>query len=150
MAAPTSVQKLRGQAHDARTQDNVGAVVNPMARSVGMTPIMGAPPPSWIRPDYAADFVNLALRETAYHRDALGYTWLKLAASTAAGVAANSAIATLAQGYRPSEVLGLVGFNGTTFAVNPFAVSTAGVITTLVAIAAGESLVAYQQFLAVT
>lgn len=151
MSAPSQVNKVRQGGDSSRSLDSVTAVLDPLAERLNSTPIMGAAAPSWIRPTYANDFVDLAsLQQTAFHRDALGYTHFKLAASSAAGVAANASICTLDKDYRPAESTGLGGgFNGSTNAVNPIAISTAGVVTTRVAIAAGESVVGYFVFLAV-
>jgi len=157
VTAPTAVNKLRGEAHDARTTDNVSAVLNPLAAAVGATPIMGAAPPSWIRPDPVAGFVQLTsiavgfgVQQTAYHRDALGYTWLKVALTTAAGSAPNAPLFTLISGYRPEEDTALTAFNGTTGAVSPLGVARSGVVSSLAALGAGESIVGYVSFLAVS
>lgn len=150
MSSPTQVQKLRGPAHDARTTDNVSAVLNPLAEAVGNTPIMGAPPPAWVRPSLLADFTQVTtLQLTSYHRDALGYVWLRIALSTAAGALAQAQLFELPLGYRPDGDMAAPGLNGTTGAANAIIVEQSGEVRTGAALAAGESVVAYFPFLAV-
>lgn len=149
MSAPNQVNKLRGDGQQPRVQDAVGQILNPLAAALSATPIMGASPPSWIRPDFAGDFSNTpGLQETAFHRDALGYTWLKIAATSAGGVAGSTALFTLPQGYRPSEQIGLVGVNTSTGALNGVLITPAGEVQTGTALAAGEGFAAYVSFLA--
>lgn len=148
----TRIQKLRGDGQPSRVQDNVAAILDPLAEAVGNTPIMGAPPPSWVRPvKLYADFTQVTtLQQTAFHRDALGYTWLKFALSTAAGAATQAQLFDLPLSYRPSEDIALVGLNGTTGAANAIIIESSGEVRTGVALAAGNSVVAYFSFLAAT
>lgn len=114
MTAPSSLSKLRDPANPllSRTQDSVGAVLDPLAKAVGATPIMGAPPPPWIRPDiistsgYAQATPTAAapVPITAYHKDALGYVHGKVALLTAAGAGANTVPFNIAAGWRPGEL----------------------------------------------
>lgn len=163
MVAPNSTLKLRGEGHDSRTTDNVSAVLNPLAQAVGATPIMGSPPPSWIRADYrsgaamaATGFLDVAPasvagatpQQTIFHRDALGYVWMHVAAVTAAGVAGGAAMLTLPQAYRPAQPSTMPAFNATTGALNQLTISVAGVVATVPAVGAGQSVVGYFSFLA--
>ena len=71
---------LRGlDAQQSRTQDNVSQVLTPVAKALQNTPIMGAPPPSWILPSLLNGYASFGLGTAApaFHRDALGYVHLK-------------------------------------------------------------------------
>lgn len=107
MAFPSSFLKLRGDDQPTRAQDNINASLEPIAKALNATPIMGAPPPSWIRPSVlTGGFSNFGggFAVVAFHKDALGYVHVKGFTTSVAGSAAFSVIFTLPQGYRPSEV----------------------------------------------
>jgi hypothetical protein len=89
---------------NARVQDNINQVLGPLAKAVMATPIMGAPPPPWIRPDLRADFVPTAnFAVPGYFKDCLGFVHLKGSVTTAAGAGIGTVIFQLPMGYRPAE-----------------------------------------------
>lgn len=96
----------------ARIQDNISTVLGPTAAALQATPIMGAPPPAWIRPPTLNGWIATGgFAEPAFHRDALGYVHVKGAFTNSLGVANAAVIFTLPIGYRPGEVnlFGVVG-----------------------------------------
>lgn len=105
MAGSPAFPKLRGTDEQAsREQDNISAQLQPIARALSVTPIMGAAPPPWLKPDLRADFLNIAgFAAAGYHKDALGYVHGKGVVSTAAGQAAAALVYVLPAGYRPNE-----------------------------------------------
>lgn len=110
MTTPTRFMKLRtDDQHLARVQDNIAAVVNPVATAVQSTPIMGAPPPAWIQYTLTSGYANVGggLAVAAFHVDALGYLHSKGSLVCAAGSSAGDTIATLPMGKRPTEKLRL-------------------------------------------
>lgn len=107
MASPSFLKVRSSDADPSRVQDNVNQTLQPIATALNATPIMGAPPPSWVRPALVGGFTNVGGAQAllAYHRDALGYVHLKGALTNTAGCAANTVITDLPAGYRPSELL---------------------------------------------
>lgn len=147
---PTSAQflKLRGESHDSRSQDNIDATVRPIAMAVGKTPIMGASPPAWIRPELSTLFANVGapLALAGFHRDCLGYVHSKGSLVSAAGCATGTTIMVFPMGYRPSETLRLpvpVTAGGQWVTVN-----AAGIVATAFVIAAGGGIDLAFNFLA--
>lgn len=146
---PNQVQKLRGDGQPSRVQDNFAAVLNPLADALSKTPIMGAPPPPWIRPTLASVFADLPapFAPTTYHRDALGYVHARVGLVSAAGTAAVDAF-TFDKGYRPDSTQLFSGGDG---AGNffEFTLTAAGVFRSLTAFAAGDLAMLSFSFLAV-
>jgi hypothetical protein len=91
--------------HSARVQQNINAVLEPLARAVQNTPIMGAPPPPWTYPDLLNGWTNHGppFATCAFHRDCLGYVHFKGVAHNSAGGANRNPIFILPVGYRPAE-----------------------------------------------
>ena len=122
----------------SRVQDGIAGVLNPVAKALQNTPIMGASPPSWIRPDLLNGWVNFggAFALVAYHRDALGYVHTKGVAQNSTGAGLILPLFTFPLGYRPLE-------NQAFAAVGPgataqfYTVTFAGMVTPQVAVAAG-------------
>lgn len=121
MSAPNQVNKLRGgDGQSTRVQDSVGQILNPLATALQATPIMGAAPPSWIRPNIisTSGYAQVPTGsspfppETAYHKDALGYVHGKGSLVTAAGAGPNVVAFNIDAGYRPSELLIFLGSDG--------------------------------------
>lgn len=118
MPPPQRLLKLRqpGQSLSSRTQDATGAVLNPVAEAVGATPIMGAPPPPWIRPDLlaASGFTDVGapFALTAYHRDCLGYVHVKFTLVTAAGAGGGTTVFLFDKSCRQSEALFFIAGDG--------------------------------------
>lgn len=105
MPSPVSFPVLRTPqtAQQSRVQDNVQDVLAPLAQRVGSTPIMGAPPPPWIKPSLLAGWSNLTTRvQSGFHKDALGYMHFRgyLAAGTLSAIAF-----VLPAGFRPGETV---------------------------------------------
>lgn len=105
---------LRGpDIQQSRVQDNVQAVLGPVAQALQSTPIMGAAPPSWIAPSPLNGWANIGgIRSPlGFHKDALGYVHLRgyMLAGTL-----NAAAFNLPLGYRPAyrTVLNGCAFNG--------------------------------------
>lgn len=115
--ASTRFPKLRALSTPtlSRTQDNVAAALDPLARALANTPIMGASPPPWIRPTLLNGYAQAAAPRpvTAFHKNALGYVHGKFALVTAAGCAANTRAFTLNAGFRPAETLLFVASDST-------------------------------------
>jgi hypothetical protein len=134
------MQRLRGDGQPARVQDNVGAVLDPIAKALNSTPIMGAAPPAWVKPDLAAGFAQTSgAVAMGYHKDALGYFHSKGRATHAAGCAANTTLLTLPKGYRPAEAQSFpVRGNAATY--QSLTVSLTGAVSVDVAIAAGGTV----------
>lgn len=87
-----------------RIQDVINNVLGPLARVVGNTPIMGAPPPARIEPQLLNGWTQAAGTNArcSYHKDALGYVHIHgfVVNGTGGGLALN--IFTLPVGYRPA------------------------------------------------
>lgn len=152
MTTPTRIAKIRTpeQPELSRVQDNIARTVEPVARALQGTPIMGAAPPAWVRPSkYSQDFADVsATLQTAMHQDALGYVWLRLTATTPGGVGAGSEVFVLGGTFCPRTTIPLLAFNGSTNAVNPLSIDATGSVKTLVAVGAGQSIRGYVAFLA--
>lgn len=127
MPPPSTVLgKLRApdEPLQTRVQDAVWGTLMPLAERVGKTPIMGAAPPPWLRPDIistsgfaqATAGVTPFLPLTAFHKDALGYVHGKVGLITAAGVAGNITAFTMPIACRPLELM--VAFMGDGGGVN--------------------------------
>lgn len=140
MATPTRFPRLRGEDQPARAQDNIANTLEPVAQALSVTPIMGAPPPAWIKPDLLADFAPVTGQAApGYHKDALGYVHTKGRVSTAAGQAANVAIMVLQSAYRPLEPQSFpVRGNAATY--QSLSVASDGTVSIDVAIAAGGTV----------
>ena len=138
VSAPTRFQKLRGDGQPVRTQDNVGAVLDPLAEAVGNTPIMGAPPPPPIRPDLLNGFEDLGdpYALTSYHRDALGYVHLTLHVQNSAGTTTVT-VFDLDQGYRPGATLVFAGTDGGG-GVFEFSINAAGEVENITTFGAAD------------
>jgi hypothetical protein len=150
MPPPTAFARLRADPLTSRVQDQLATTLNPVAQAVASTPIMGAAPPAWVRPDLVNGFADAAgpsTALTAFHRDALGYTWLRLNLSSAVGTAALTVACVLPVGYRPSETLVFPGV-GAAGAFSPFLITPAGEVKNGLVLAAGGGIFAYQPFLA--
>lgn len=111
VSAPSKVIKLRGDGQQVRAQDNVGQVLDPMAKALYATPIMGAEPPAWILLDILNGYSQTAAPQpaTAHHTDALGYVHAKVALTHAAGCAVGTVAFQFPLGSRPSETLTFTG-----------------------------------------
>jgi len=121
--ASNMLTNLRGPDQGANRQtDAISRLVEPVAKAVMATPIMGAKPPAWIRPPLQSGFLDVgALWAPArYHRDALGYVHVQGFVTSPAGSAGYSPVFTFPSGFRPGMDL--------TFLAN----SSAGVATTVV------------------
>ena len=150
MSAPANFLKLRGiDATQTRTQDNINGTLAPVAAALGATPIMGAPPPAWIRPDILNGYGQLAapLPLCAYHKDALGYVHTKIALDHAAGAVAGTVAFVYGSGYRPSETLTFSGCDaaGVLMAMT---LDSAGNLSNLAALAAADTVRMCFSFLA--
>lgn len=140
MASP-SFPKLRGSDEQAsRAQDNISQQLQPIAKALSATPIMGASAPSWIAPSLLNGFANTSgFAAAGFHRDALGYFHGKGVLTNAAGVAAGSTIYVAPSGYRPRETqrFSVRGAAGTVQAVT---VTPAGLVSNDLVLAAGDTI----------
>lgn len=104
MASPSQFLKLRGPEQPTRAQDNIAGTLEPIAKALNATPIMGAPPPAWIPMSLVGGFAFTGLGQVMpeYSKDALGYVWVRGAIVNAAGCAVNTVFTTFPIGYRPS------------------------------------------------
>lgn len=153
----TASPKLRedGSPLASRVQDAIWNTLTPLAKRVGATPIMGASPPPWIRPDIisTSGFAQVAtgatpfLPVTAFHKDALGYVHGKLGLVTAAG-AGPVTVFPMPVGYRPAETLSFFGGDGGGVNVWEFAVFQNGDLQIVSALGAGGLVVATFTYLA--
>lgn len=136
----------------ARLQDNVDATLAPLATAVISTPIMGAAPPAWIRPELSAGWVMLAVTSAAYsqpafHRDALGYVHSKGFPINNSGGPLTGAIFTFPRGYRPGESTRFI-VEGTGLAQNIISVTPNGNVTPQTAVINGGTVSLVFSFLA--
>lgn len=139
--ASNALTNLRGQDPGANRQtDTIARLVEPVAKAVMATPIMGAKPPAWIRPPLQSGFRDRGggYVPVRYHRDALGYVHVQGYVTSPAGAAGGAPIATLPPGFRPDYGLGFVAnFSG---GFNVVGLSAAGVMVVVYAVAAGQGL----------
>lgn len=146
MAIATAFPMLQNKDPEfTRWAQAANAAFQPVASALANTPIMGAPPPSWVNLDFAPGAPGARFEQTAsavvvaYHVDDLGYVHTKGRATHAAGCAAGTALLTLPMGARPHEAQAFpVRGNGATY--QSLAVSPAGVVTVEVAIPAGGTV----------
>jgi|ERR1700755_929071 len=118
-----SLLRQEGDPLASRLQDNINTVLQPLAKNLNATPIMGAPPPPWIKPDLQGDLANAGggFATAGYHKDALGYVHVKAVLQTAAGLASGATLFVLLMGFRPSEILRVPDASGVaqSYDVNP-------------------------------
>lgn len=134
--------KLRGaDPQQSRTQDNIASQVDPISSALRLTPIMGAPVPSWIPPNLTIGFANTggALASVGYHMDALHYVHMQGSLTHAAGTAAGSTIFTLPAGYRPQKNIRLA-VRGTAGAAQFVTITNAGIVQNGLVLAAGGTI----------
>ncbi len=133
----------------SRVQDNISATLNPVASALQATPIMGAPPPPWVRPDILNGFSQTASPQPvcAFHLDALDYVHVKLALTHAAGTAAGTSAFILPLGFRPLETLTFMGTDATGVSTS-VTVDNAGNVANFNLMAAGDQILASFIFLA--
>lgn len=86
-----------------RQTDAIARVVDELALQVQATPIGGAAPPAWVRPQLLNGFVDAGApyNVASYHVDALGYVHLGGVVATAAGTPAWTAVFQLPVAARP-------------------------------------------------
>jgi len=111
--ASNMLTNLRGPDPNANRQtDAISRLVEPVAKAVMATPIMGANPPAWIRPPLQSGFLDFGAgwAPMRYHRDALGYVHAQGFVANSIGVLipGASTIARFAIGYRPALNLDFV------------------------------------------
>lgn len=118
--ASNALTNLRGRDPGANRQtDAIDRLVTPVCKAVMATPIMGAKPPAWIRPQLESGFVDQGVgfagvdyAPARYHKDALGYVHVQGYVTTPGGVAALSPVFTLPPGYRSRLGLAEVANSG--------------------------------------
>jgi hypothetical protein len=106
--ASNSLTNLRGSDAGANRQtDAISASTDPVVQAVRATPIMGAPPPPWVRPSLESGWANVGggASEAKYHVDALGYVHAQAVLRNAAGVGAFAPVWTFPTGARPAASL---------------------------------------------
>jgi hypothetical protein len=155
MALPNQPLKLRTpeQPQQSRTQDNFAALLTPIATALSATPIMGAAPPAWIQFEpllSGMTALGQGWRNPSFHKDALSYTHVTFAMSTAGIVAFTSNLILLPVGYRPSQRIQFPVFvnNGGVSGINAVYVSPDGNVQNFAALAAGDTIFATFSFLA--
>lgn len=149
MSSPAFLKVRAKDADPSRVQDSINATLEPIAKSLNATPIMGAPPPVWVRPDLLNGFVNLGggWALASYHRDALGYVHGQGRITHVAGTAAGTTIFTLPTGYRP--LLGVViSVRGSGGVAQAAVITPAGLVYNDLVIAAGGDMGLWFTFLA--
>lgn len=126
------------QPQQSRVQDGIANVMGPVARALQNTPIMGAPAPAWIRPDFLNGWVNTGAPYAlvAFHKDALGYVHTKGVFTNGTGGALILPIFAFPMGYRPAETQSFA-VTGPGVTIQFLNVDGAGVVTPLVAVGAG-------------
>lgn len=147
--ASNMLTNLRGSDPGANRQtDAISRLVEPVAKAVMATPIMGAKPPAWIRPPLQSGFADTGApwAPARYHRDALGYVHVQGYVTNAAGTGATSTIFTFSSGYRPALDLAFTANVSGAFAV--VAVRSTGVFFAYPVIAAGAGMTFTFSFLA--
>jgi hypothetical protein len=148
MGFPTVFPKLRGAGvpeHVARAQDNVDTALRTTAQSVAVTPIGGAAPPGWVKPDQlTGGYAQTALPQpvVSFHKDALGYVHTKLGLTHAAGTAAGAIAFTYPLAYRPTETLTFI-LSDAAGANSTIQVAANGQLTNVAALAAGAQIRGY-------
>lgn len=102
--ASNALTNLRGQNPGANRQtDAISRLVEPVAKAVMATPIMGAKPPAWILPQLLNGFTAVAgYVPPRYHLNALGYVNLQVVSLNAGGCAIGTVMFNIQKGYRPS------------------------------------------------
>lgn len=120
----------------SRAQDNAAAVINPLAKRLNATPIMGGAPPAWIRAELnAATAAFTAAQHPSFLLDALGFTQLSGVLISAAGVGAGTTLFTLPVSLRPVVARFFNPFyNGGALGLQ---VAASGAVSNVAAIAAG-------------
>ena len=147
---PSLFPVLRGpDAQQSRVQDNVQGVLGPIASALQATPIMGAPAPAWILPELLNGYSNSALAgatSVSFNRDCLGYVHIKGGALSAAGTGILTQIFVLPMGCRPNSNRVFPASMGAT--MNSVVIADTGIVTGLLAVAAGASVYLEFSFLA--
>lgn len=139
--ASDQLTNLRGKDPGANRQtDAIARLVTPVCQAVMRTPIMGAPPPTWIIPDLMSGLTQYGngYSPLRYHRDALGYVHVVGGLYSAAGAAPGSTVAVLPSGYRPKYHMTLIGEIGGAFGI--FAMRSYGSIEIPFGIGAGLAM----------
>jgi len=130
---------LRGDdAQQSRVQDNVSALVGPLAKALQATPIMGAAAPSPILPSLLNGWTSnsTGIAVVSFHRDALGYVHVGGYAINAVGVAGFATTWLMPLGYRPAA-LRIFAVRGTAITPQFVEVGNDGIVRTQLAVAAG-------------
>lgn len=139
----------RAQPHSSQVQARVNQVVEPVATAVNATPIGGAAPPAWIRPNFGTSWADLNSSGSAvlaFHKDALGYVHLKGVIANTSGAPNAGTICTLPLGCRPLELHEWPARAGAGFSF--FAIDQKGIVSPPGGVAAGDFLVLQAIFLA--
>ena len=139
--ASNALTNLRGKDAGANRQtDAISRLVEPVAKAVMDTPIMGAPPPAWIRANLGSVFAPIGSIYVVprYHRDALGYVHVQSCLVTAGGCAAGTIVMTMPVGYRPKSTLIFCAESSSAFA--SLHLLDNGQLTTVQVLAPGASL----------
>jgi len=125
-----------------RAHDQAANLLNPIASALGKTPILGAPPPPWVRltPGTGLSGVVTSTEDLspAYHVDALGYVHLSGGVTSAVGVGALTVAFTLPPEARPTKTRPLVGF-GNGGAPAGYTVGPTGAVTMYAALGPGQT-----------
>ena len=93
----------------SRLQDNVSALVGPVAEALQSTPIMGAAPPPWTLAQLLNGYVSASafipgFFPPAWQLDALGYVHLRGGVAHVAGTAAFTTLFILPLAMRPAGI----------------------------------------------
>jgi len=138
--ASNMLTNLRGPDQGANRQtDAISRLVEPVAKAVMATPIMGARPPAWIRMELTGGFApSGSWAPCRYHRDALGYVHVQACLISPAGAAPGTVVFTLPVGYRPSLLLIFVAESSSAF--NSLHMAANGQLSAVLAVVAGGSI----------
>jgi len=147
--ASNALTNLRGKDPGANRQtDAISRLVEPVAKAVMATPIMGSPPPAWIRPPLESGFFDAGGGQSPmrYHRDVLGYVHVHGYVTAAGGAPAGTVVTTMPPGYRPDLEYGFVVNSSIGF--NVVGLPASGRMYVVYALAPGQSLVISFSYLA--
>jgi len=130
---------IRGDdAQQSRTQDNISATLEPIAKALQNTPIMGAPPPPLVIPSLLNGFSAVSGYKLGYRVSALRELRVTGRVSVAVLTAATTVIFNLPVGLRPSGYKNFAVFGAA--APTAIAVGENGDVLTLFAMNPGDAV----------
>lgn len=146
--ASNALTNLRGKDQGANRQtDAISRLVEPVAKAVMATPIMGAKPPAWILPPLENGFSSVAgLAPPRYHKDALGYVHAQVVSRNITGCAIGTIMFRFDLGYRTGA--SFIAAGDILSAFGSVRINPDGTVTTRQVVAPGDSVNFVVSFLA--